>query len=113
MINIAVDFDGVLNTYKGWIGNDELYTPRTGVKEFLSKLSEEYRVIIYTSRDVESIENWLKKYNLDKYVSYVTNNKPPAKCYIDDRAVNFDGNYDKVINTVKDYLTYWEKSKYG
>lgn len=113
MINVAVDFDGVLNTYKGWEGENELYSPRVGAKEFLSKLSENYRVIIYTSRNIESIEKWLKKYDLDVYVSYVTNNKPPAKCYIDDRAVNFDGNYDKVLDTVENYLTYWEKSKYG
>lgn len=109
MINIAVDFDGVLNNYKGWDGEEELYRPRIGVSEFLSKLSEEYRVIIYTSRNVKSVEEWLERYNLSQYISDVTNNKPPAKCYIDDRAVNFDGNYDKCFETVENYLTYWEQ----
>ena len=36
---ICIDFDGVLNNYNGYDG-DNLGTPRPGAKEFLEKLSK-------------------------------------------------------------------------
>ena len=107
--NICVDFDGVLNNYKGYKGSDELYEPSTGAKEFLQKLSEKYTVIILSARTPAKIYDWLIKYDLSQYVCDVTRTKPGAVAYIDDRALRFDGNYDKVLYELERFKTHWEK----
>lgn len=105
---IAVDFDGVLNDYKGY-DEKNLESPRKGCKEFLEELSKNYTIIIFTSRNHTLVEIWLKEYHLDKYIKNVTNMKPPAVAYIDDRAINFNGDYSKVLDKLKDFKAHWEK----
>jgi len=105
---IAVDFDGVLNKYNGWKGENDLSVPQSSVKYFLEELNKDYSVIIFTARDTDKVEEWFKKYELDKYILHITNMKPRAVAYIDDRAINYDGNYKKVLNKLKDFKTWWE-----
>lgn len=107
---IAVDFDGVLNNYKGYDPKN-LGTPRKEAKKFLEVLNKEYTIIIFTSRNHTLVRHWLKEYHLDKYIKNVTNSKPPAVAYIDDRAIRFDGNYDEVLDQAMNFKTYWEKTK--
>lgn len=105
--NIAVDFDGVLNNYEGYDPHN-LFTPRKGCKEFLIELNKKYDVIIYSTRDSSNIIKWLEKYHLDQYVKTVTNKKPPAVAYIDDRAIRFEGDYEDCLNRI-DEKAYWQK----
>lgn len=104
--NICVDFDGVLNNYHGYKEN-ELYTPRKGAREFLESLSENYNVLIHTTRDTSQVREWLIRYGLP--FDMVTNVKYPAVAYIDDRAVPFKGEYAPVIKKVQEFKTYWEE----
>lgn len=106
---VAVDFDGVLNRYTGWKGDNELFEKQSGADYFLKKLDEDFNVIIFTVRDADKIKEWLKKYELDKYVLHVTNYKPKAVAYIDDRAINYNGSYEEVLNKLKDFKTWWER----
>ena len=111
VLNVAVDFDGVLNTYDGWAGKHELFEPKRGVGLFLSRLDEKYNVIIFTRRNPVDVWAWLDRYNLSPYVSHVTNRKPMAFVYIDDRACKFEGDYDEVLDEVDTFTTHWEPSK--
>ena len=104
---VCVDFDGVLNTYKGYKG-DNLGTPRPGCKEFLEQLSKEYDVVIFSVRRYAKIIKWLNEYNLLQYVVNVTSYKPRAVAYIDDRAIQFNGNYEQTLKELKGFKTYWE-----
>lgn len=104
---VAVDFDGVLNNYHGYIP-DELGTIRVGAKEFLEELCSKYTVIIYSTRNSSDIIHWLKKYHLDKYVETVTNKKPPAVAYIDDRAIRFNGDYEQCLADFTEEA-YWQE----
>lgn len=104
---ICVDFDGVLNNYKGYDG-DNLGTPREGAKEFLEQLSKEYDVVIFSVRRYSKIIKWLTDYDLLKYVVNVTSYKPLAVAYIDDRAIRFNGNYEKTLNELKGFKPYWK-----
>ena len=105
---IALDFDGVLNNYTGWKGEKCLYTPLPGLEDFLSTLNEEYDVVIFTCRDIRKVYTWLEKYDLRKYVKVVTETKPKAMIYIDDRALKFEGNYIETLNKINKFKTWWE-----
>ena len=46
---------------------------------------------------------WLKKHNLSEYVSKVTAEKPRALCYIDDKSVKFDGDWNKLEKEIYNF----------
>ena len=102
---VCIDFDGVLNNYK-FYDPDNLFDMRPGAYDFIMKLSVIYRVVILTARDTEKVKEWLKENNI--VVDEVTNVKPPAVCYVDDRAVRFDGNFNRALHQVFNFYTYWE-----
>ncbi|WP_323736285.1 hypothetical protein PXD04_10440 [Methanosphaera sp. ISO3-F5] len=106
---VAVDYDGVLNQYEGWKGENHLPQPIKGVEQFLQKLSEEYNVVIFTCRDNKKVREWLREYELDKYVYAVTITKPQAVAYIDDRSIRYDGSYSEVLDQLSGFQTWWEE----
>ena len=107
--SICVDFDGVLNNYTGYDG-DNLGTPRPGCREFLEELSREYNVIIFSARNYTKIIPWLNKYKLVRFVHNVTGVKPNnVKCFVDDRAIGFNGDYDETLKLISCFRTYWEE----
>ena len=105
---ICLDFDGVLNNYKGYAG-DNIGTPREGCKEFLETLSKDYSIVIYSVRKFTDILIWLNKHDLLQYITDVTGYKIPAVCYVDDRGLNFQGDYDETIKQIQNFKTYWEE----
>ena len=104
---ISIDFDGVLNTYTGYAG-DNLGRPRPGAKEFLETLSQEYNITIFSVRPYLKIIPWLREYGLLCYVCNVTSQKERAVAYIDDRGLKFEGDYDECLKQLKDFKPYWE-----
>src|SRR6266851_1744175 len=101
---VAIDFDGVLNIYDGWQGEDELFEIRPGAKKFLQMIFEEgYEIVIYTTRDSVNVIRWLSKYELCSFVHHVTDKKPPAIAYIDDRGICFNGDF---LKTYKDLINF-------
>ena len=105
---ISVDFDGVLNNYKGYDG-DNLGTIRPGAREFLQKLSEDYTVLIHTARRYTLVVEWVTDNNLWEYVGDVSSIKQPSIAYIDDRGIRFNGDYDEVLEQLENFKPYWEE----
>jgi len=105
---IYIDFDGVLNNYAGWKGSADLFEPLLGSNKFLYSLSTIFEVYIFTTRNTMLVTEWLIKHNLRIYVSGVTNVKEPAYAYVDDRAVKFDGDYEKVIKELAELKVWWK-----
>ena len=112
LVNIAVDFDGVIHkNSKGYHDGTIYDEPVEGVREALEKLSEKYTVIIYTAKarrdrglvngmsGVQLVWDWLKEHDLSKYVSKVTAEKPRAVAYIDDKGIKFD-NWNNVLSQI-------------
>lgn len=113
LVNIGVDFDGVLHkNSKGYHDGTIYDEPVEGAREALQKLSEKYTVIIFTvkaRRDrglvdgktgVQLIWDWLKKHDMNQFVSKVTAEKPRGVAYIDDNGYRFDNNWDEILQKV-------------
>jgi len=100
---IAIDFDGVIHkSSKGFYDGTVYDKPIEDVKKGLEYLSNGYKLVIYTCKanpnrplvngksGIELIWEWLEKWELDKFISEVTYEKPNAKYYIDDKGIRFN-----------------------
>lgn len=103
---VSIDFDGVISNYNGWKGENHLGKPINGAKEFIIRLIKEgFKPVIWTTRNKNKIEEWLKN---NKFPNIeVTNTKYPSVVYIDDRCVQFKGNFKELIKDLKKYDVYW------
>lgn len=107
---VCVDLDGVLNQFDGWRGPDYFHPPRPGARDFLRQLHElGYEVIVFTVRWKPHVEQWLARHGLAEFVSEVTDKKPPAHVYIDDRAVCFRGDYREALELIPKFRAHWEE----
>ncbi len=100
--NIAVDFDGVIHkNSKGYHDGTIYDEPIEGSREALEKLSKDYDVVLFTCKakpdrglvngktGTQLVWEWLEKYDMDKFVTKVTAEKPRAVQYIDDKGIQF------------------------
>ena len=106
MSTIAIDFDGVLHSYtSGWTGYQPCDAPNDGAQEFINDIiSMGHKVIIFSSRastkiGKKGIEDWLDKHDFP--ILEITDKKPEAVLYVDDRGFRFEGDFSKVVDFVK------------
>lgn len=108
-LTVCVDLDGVLNLFDGWKGADYFHPPRPGAAEFLRSLNaQNYRVIVFTIRWAEHVEQWLEQNGLRGYVDCVTDKKPVAHVYVDDRAICFEGDFSRALEQIANFKAHWE-----
>ena len=72
---ILIDLDGVLNNYKGNFNNEFIPEIKDGAKNFLKKLSMNYTIKLFTTRNKILASKWLIENGVDKYISDITNIK--------------------------------------
>jgi hypothetical protein len=113
MRTVCIDFDGVIHSYTTPWKSDAIIPdpPLPGAKEFIDILRQNYVVIIFTTRarSVEgaaAVRQWLGKYGI--MVDDVRNQKPPAVCYVDDRALTFSGKFDVTLMEIENFKTWQE-----
>ena len=106
---ILLDLDGVLNTYTGNYNADYIPPIKDGAVEFLQRLSHNFEIKIFTVRDIELAEKWVKENNIQLYISGVTNTKEPAWLIADDRCGCFNGCYDKLLADIANFKV-WHKA---
>ena len=108
--NLAIDFDGVIHTFdKGWHDGTCYGEPIDGSIEAIKKLSENWNLIIFTAKvkpdrplvngktGYELVDEWLRKHDIRQYISEITHEKPRASFYIDDKAIEFNNNWEEVL----------------
>ena len=106
---IQIDLDGVLNNYDGHYEADKIASIKDGAFEFVQKLSNDFTLELFTVRDKQFCEMWLEKNNLSQFFEKVTNIKNPyASVFIDDREINFDGNFENVYEKIIKFKPYWK-----
>lgn len=111
--NIGVDFDGVVHTFdKGWHDGTCYGAPIEGALSAIKALSEKFNVIIFSAKvrpdrplvdgktGYELVDEWLQKHGVRDYVSEITYEKPRAKFYIDDKAIEFKDNWKQILKRV-------------
>ena len=114
---VAFDFDGVIHSYRsGWQGVGVITDkPVPGIRDVLRGLrSEGYEIVIYTCRAREfegykAVVKWLTANKMIEFVSEITQTKPIAKCYVDDRSIRFDGTVQNLIAEIKNFSSWTER----
>ena len=101
---ISIDFDNTLVEPSRFIAPHIINgKPEPGAKEALIKLSEYFEIIIFSCRAAggggkEAIADWMKKYEIP--YSLITNIKLPSLFYVDDRSLNYNGDWKSVLHTI-------------
>jgi hypothetical protein len=106
---VCVDFNGVLDRYVGWQGPEHFDAPRPGARLFLEELAARgYSVVVFTTRYSDDVWEWLRAHQMDHLVGEVTDRKPPAHVFVDDRAVCFRGDFMSTLAEVDRFAAHWE-----
>lgn len=112
---VVFDFDGVIHSYtSGWRGATEIPDPPVpGIAEAISNIREKYNVVVVSSRcshyaGSEAIQRWLDKYGI--VVDSISSTKPPAVCYIDDRALYFDGHPETLLQKIDSFQVWYKNT---
>jgi hypothetical protein len=117
---IAVDFDGVINSYtSGFSGSEIPDPPVKGAIEWLEEMTKVCKILIHTARleyeeeegqppQEQLIRDWLIKWGLSDEalgkLRFVT--KPVATIYLDDRAVRFTGKNFPTEERIRTHTTW-------
>lgn len=111
---LCFDFDGVIHSYKsGWRGDSIIPDPPVdGMREAINTLKSQYKIVINSARckspeGYDAIKRWLDKNDI--YYDEVSMIKPQAMCYIDDRAICFDGNPNHMMDAISAFQPWYKK----
>lgn len=106
---ILLDLDGVLNEYCGEYKEFHIPPLKEGARKFLELLHNEFKIVIFSTRDSLLVKKWIKSNKLDEYIDCVTDKKLPAFVQIDDRCINFKGDYTQTIEQIKSFKPHWKR----
>ncbi len=123
-MTVALDFDGVIHGYsRGWQGGKIYDPPMPGAIEAIREIQEVEAVVVHTARtDLVSVAAWLRAQGIECVTQdewdaerpaeehgsafwneqervLVTNRKPAARVYLDDRAALFtkEGGWEQAL----------------
>lgn len=116
--NVGVDFDGVLHSYEppppgGEPTLNEDDPPVEGAIDWLLDVARYFYVYVFSSfanteeRQLQ-MSTWLTTHGFFGIPYTITNEKPPAVAYIDDRAIPFDGpGTFPSVETLTEFQPWW------
>ncbi len=118
---VALDFDGVLANYQGWVDGLHIGDPNPEAVKLAHMLRDaDIKVLVFTCRTnkafedeydydkvAQNIRDWLKRHGLGFVELHTGYGKPFATAYVDDRAVYFpknEGNAEEVFMAIEALL---------
>jgi hypothetical protein len=106
----CVDLNGVLDSYTGWQGPAHFDPPREGAREFLEALrARGFQIVVFTTRYSEDVWQWLRTHGLETLIGDVTDRKPAAHVFVDDRAICFRGDFRTTLREIEEFAAHWEQ----
>jgi hypothetical protein len=117
---VCIDLDGTIAHYDEWKDVRHFGDPIPGVQDALQRLrTEGWKMIIYTTRrNKKLVADYLNSHAIP--FDYINENpdqpknaaggKPIANAYIDDRGIQFNGDWQMTANEVLQFVP-WEKRK--
>ncbi len=116
MSTIILDFDGVIHSYvSGWKGPTIIPDPPvSGSKRAIEQLRMDYEVIVVSTRcgqegGIDAIKRWLDQHGI--LVDGVQAHKPPAILTIDDRAIQFKGDWPAALEALTTFQHWHRKTE--
>lgn len=111
---VVFDFDGVIHSYvSGYKGKSVIPDPPVpGIREAIEEIrTSGYAVIVVSTRcsdpeGLKAVSMWLADNRIT--VDHIQSDKPPAICYIDDRAICFDGDTSSLLEKIRSFKP-WNK----
>lgn len=98
-MTLAIDFDGVVHDSKNPIAGRRMGAPLAGAKEALTELNFDHKIIIFSvwakGKGAITITDWMNYYDIP--FTEITNIKPQADVYLDDKAIRFTSWSDKAL----------------
>jgi hypothetical protein len=103
--DLLVDVDGVMAQYDGKFVEGQLGDPIHGAPDGIAKLREKYKVTVYTTRELSLFTSWASKHGIewDNYIQ-----KPLCFALLDDRAVQFKGDWNRAIEEIENFKPWWK-----
>lgn len=113
---VVFDFDGVIHSYRsGWKGATIIPDPVVpGIADVIKELMDlGYWVVVVSTRcsapgGTEAVMKYLDDNSIE--VHDVLADKPPAICYIDDRAIRFNGRTEGLVDEIKSFTTWLDET---
>lgn len=105
---ILIDLDGVLNTYNGTFDENFIPPIKDGAYEFLKNLSDKYKIKIFTTRNRLLAAEWVINNGLKEFVDDITNEKEPSYLLIDDRCINFNGDFNDLQYQIEKFKVWYK-----
>ena len=97
---LCLDFDGVIHSYEhGWQDGTIYGTATKGFEEWLREAEELFTIVVYSSRSrtqegIDAMQVWWdKNVGITRFPIKFAHEKPPAFLTIDDRAIQFNGDW--------------------
>ena len=114
---VVFDFDGVIHSYlSGWKGCEIVQDPVVpGIGDVIKELRAiGYFVVVVSSRcsrpeGMGAVRRYLRDNSI--VVDDVMSEKPPAVCYVDDRAICFNGNTKGLVESIVRFRPWTEAAK--
>lgn len=110
---ILIDFDRTISRYsKGWQGEDVIdELPVDGTRNAIKEIRKNYKVMVFSSRvktefGWSAVREWLEKWHIE--VDGITHEKKPSSIIIDDRAIQFKGDWMQTLRDIKNFSV-WDK----
>lgn len=103
---LCIDFDDVIRSYDGKLID--------GAREALTVLRDDYQIVIFScraegDRGRGSIARWLRKHGIE--VDHITAMKVPAMIYVDDRGLQFCGDWWETLRQIREFKTWMERKR--
>ena len=107
---LLIDLDGVLNKYYGNYDKNIIPEINEHAHNFLKKLHQtnKYNLVLFTTRNLLLSAKWLIKNNIDHFFCDITNIKLPSLLQIDDRAICFKGDFEKLLTEIENFKVWYK-----